>query len=145
MIKLSLQSSIVDLTLKYCLLLTLILIGNVLIAQKNNDSFELANFEIIIETTDNGIKLQSIAGSAWKELSFDLSYDQSQAVNEFGMTNLGTTSTYEDPRLTRYLFTITRTRNGIHLEGIEGIGWTELSFSLDKNETQAINELGMTR
>jgi hypothetical protein len=105
----------------------------------------LKEFKITIEKTDNGLKLLSDKGSAWIDLSFSLAKDKPQAIDEYGMTQLGKVSTDKDPKLADYLFTITKTNEGITLTGVEGTAWKELSFSLEKNGRQAINQFGMTK
>ncbi|MGI6756962.1 MAG: hypothetical protein ACOX32_03500 [Bacteroidaceae bacterium] len=88
--------------------------------------------------------MQSDKGSAWAELSFNLAKNKSQAIDEYGMTQLEEVSTNKDPKLADYLFIITKTKDGITLTGIEGTAWKELSFSLRKNSRQAIDQFGMT-
>lgn len=105
---------------------------------------DLKEFKITIEKTDNGIKMQSDKGSAWVDLSFSLTNNKPQAIDEYGMTQLGKVATNKDPNLADYLFTITRTKEGITLTGIEGTAWKELSFSLRENSRQAIDQFGMT-
>jgi hypothetical protein len=112
-------------------------------AQKPNAA-ELEEFKITIERTEQGIKMQSQEGSAWIDLSFHLASNKPQAIDEFGMTELGSVSPTKDPRLSDYLFTITKTKEGITLTGIEGTAWKELSFPLQKNGKQSINQFGMT-
>ena len=56
-------------------------------AQEKKSS-DLKNFTIIVEKTENGIKMQSAKGTAWIDLSFSLNNYQSQAVDEYGMTKL---------------------------------------------------------
>lgn len=113
-----------------------------LIAQEK--MLELKDFKVVVEKTDNGIKMKSEKGSAWKDLSFSLNNDQSQSVDEYGMTDLNSVSENKDKELADFLFTITKTDNGIKLKGIEGTAWIELKFSLAKNKQQAINQFGMT-
>lgn len=105
---------------------------------------DLKEFKITIEKTDNGLKMYSHKGSAWIDLSFSLANNKPQAIDEYGMTELGKESTNKDPKLADYLFTITKTKDGITLTGIEGTAWKELSFSLQKNGRQAIDQFGMT-
>lgn len=123
--------------------LFVITVGSESIAQEKI-SADLKDFKITIERTDNGLKLQSDKGSAWIDLSFSLAKNKPQAIDEYGMTQLGKVSTNKDPKLANYLFTITKTKDGITLTGIEGTAWKELSFSLQKNGRQAINQFGMT-
>ena len=113
-----------------------------LIAQEKKD--ELKDFKVIVEKTDNGIKMKSEKGSAWIDLSFSLNNDQPQAVDEYGMTELKNVSENKDEKLADFLFTIAKTENGIKLKGIEGTAWTELNFSLAENKKQAIDQFGMT-
>ncbi|MBC6367314.1 hypothetical protein [Algoriphagus sp. AK58] len=110
--------------------------------QANSDG--LKEFKITIEQTDNGIKMQSHEGSAWIDLGFNLSNNKPQAIDEYGMTNLDHVSSHKDSQLSDYLFTITKTKNGITLKGIEGTAWKELSFPLPKNGKQSIDQFGMT-
>lgn len=114
-----------------------------LIAQDKKSSI-LKDFKVIVEKTENGIKMQSIQGCAWIDLSFSLNNDGLQAVDEYGMTKLGKVSSDKDSNLSDFLFTIKKTENGIVLKGIEGTAWTTLSFSLAENGKQAIDQFGMT-
>ncbi|ULQ51722.1 hypothetical protein [Flavihumibacter fluvii] len=114
-----------------------------LMAQNQNSS-DVKDFKIKIEKTDNGIKMQSLKGSAWVDLSFSLPNDKPQTIDEYGMTTLDKVSSDKDVNLADFLFTITKTKNGIKLTGIEGTAWKELSFTLTKNGQQMIDQFGMT-
>jgi hypothetical protein len=98
-----------------------------------------------VENTENGIKMQSIEGGAWINLSFSIKNDQPQAIDEYGLTELEKISPKKDTNLADFLFTITKTEKGIVLKGIEGTAWTDLSFSLTEKEKQAIDQFGMTK
>jgi arginine repressor len=115
-----------------------------LIAQEKKAD-DLKSFKVVVEKTENGIKMQSIEGSAWVDLSFSVNNDKPQAIDEYGMTELNKISSDKDSNLTNFLFTITKTENGIVLKGIEGTAWTDLSFSLLENRKQAIDQFGMTK
>ncbi len=115
-----------------------------LIAQEKKSN-DLKNFKVVVEKTDNGIKMQSIEGSAWIDLSFSINNDRPQAIDEYGMTELNKISSEKDSNLADFLFTITKTENGFILKGIEGTAWTDLSFSLLENGKQAIDQFGMTK
>jgi hypothetical protein len=115
-----------------------------LIAQ-DKKSDDLKYFKVVVEKTDNGIKMQSVEGSAWVDLSFSINNDQPQAIDEYGMTELNKISSDKDSNLADFLFTITKTENEIVLKGIEGTTWTDLRFSLLKNGKQAIDQFGMTK
>ncbi len=123
--------------------LFVITVGSKSIAQEKI-SANLKEFRITIERTDNGLKLQSDNGSAWIDLSFSLSKNNPQSIDEYGLTQLGKVSTIKDPKLADYLFAITETNEGITLTGVEGTAWKELSFSLEQNGRQSINQFGMT-
>ena len=113
-----------------------------LVAQEK--TAELKDFKVIVEKTDDGIKMKSEKGTAWIDLTFSLNNYRRQAVDEYGMTDLKNVSEDKDKSLADFLFTITKTENGIELKGIEGTAWTELKFSLAENKKQAINQFGMT-
>lgn len=115
-----------------------------LVAQEKK-SDDLKNFKVVVEKTDNGIKMQSVEGSAWIDLSFSINNDRPQAIDEYGMTELNKISSDKDSNLADFLFTITKTKKGIVLKGIEGTAWTDLSFSLLENGKQAIDQFGMTK
>lgn len=105
---------------------------------------DLREFEITIEQSDNGLKMQSSKGSSWINLGFSLDNDKPLAIDEYGMTELENVSTNKNLKLADYLFTIIKTKDGFTLTGIEGTAWKELSFSLPKNSKQSINQFGMT-
>lgn len=128
--------------LNFLIVLFILAINFELSAQETQTS-DLKKFKIVIEKTDNGVKMLSLQGSAWRDLTFNIKNDQSQAIDEFGMTELDKNSTEKDLKLADFLFTITKTEKGIVLKGIEGTAWTDLSFSLGNNERQAIDQLGM--
>ncbi len=104
---------------------------------------DLKEFKIIVEKTEDGIKMTCTKGCAWKELTFNLKVNKTQAIDEYGMTELNKNSSAHDPDLVNLLFTLTRTNEGIRLKGIEGTVWTDLSFSLPVNKKQAIDQSGM--
>jgi hypothetical protein len=81
---------------------------------------ELKDFKILIEKTENVIKMKSTEGSAWIDLSFSLNNYQTQMVDEYGMTELENLSENKDNNLVDFLFTIANTENGVELKGIEG-------------------------
>lgn len=118
--------------------------GSELLAQQNK-STQLKDFKIVLETTENGIKMKSVEGSAWIDLKFSINTDRPQAIDEYGMTELDKFSSEKDSNLADFLFTITKTENGIALKGIEGTAWTDLSFSLTRNGKQVIDQFGMTK
>lgn len=105
----------------------------------------LRPFKIVISQTADGLQLYSSKGSAWEAVAFSLNSHTPQAIDEYGMTTLATVATRKDHNLADFLFTITKTENGIALKGIEGTAWTALEFSLSNNQSQAIDQLGMTR
>ena len=132
------------LTLNTLIALFVLTASSELVAQEKK-SDDLKNFKVVVEKTDNGIKMQSVEGSAWIDLSFSINNDKPQAIDEYGMTELNKISSEKDSNLADFLFTITKTENGIVLKGIEGTAWTDLSFSLLENGKQAIDQFGMTK
>jgi len=114
-----------------------------LIAQeKKSNNFK--EFKIVVEKTENGIKMTCKNGCAWKELTYSINNYKPQAVDEYGMTELNKNSSDKDSNLSDFLFTLTKTEKGIELKGIEGTAWTNLSFSVSKNQQQVIDQMGMT-
>ncbi len=112
---------------------------------QESPSDDLKPFKVVIEKTENGIKMQSVEGSTWTDLSFGINQDRPQAINEYGMTELNKVSSQKDSDLAHFLFTITKTESGIVLKGMEGTTWTDLSFSLLDNQKQAIDQFGLTK
>ena len=112
-------------------------------AQKES-STDLKEFKITIERTHNGLKMQSEKNSAWIDLGFHLANNKPQAIDEFGMTQIENVSTTKDPHLADFLFTISIKKDQVTLTGFEGTAWKELSFPLEKNGKQSINQFGMT-
>jgi hypothetical protein len=120
----------------------LFVLSTEIMAQKQT-SPDLSDFEITIEITHDGIRMFSSEGSAWLDLSFTLGNYRPQAIDEYGMTKLNDVSEIKGSKLADYLFTITKTEDGISRVGIEGTAWKELSFPLSKNGVQMINQYGM--
>ncbi len=54
----------------------------------NEKDLKLVDFLFTIEKTKDGILLKGIEGTAWTRLSFSLSNNVKQAVNQYGMTDL---------------------------------------------------------
>ena len=102
------------------------------------------DFKILIERTGSGFKLTNMQGGAWIQLSFTMENNKPQAIDEYGMTRLDKVSPKKDSNLTDYLFTISKKKDAIILKGIEGTLWKELTFSLSKNQSQVINQYGMS-
>ncbi|MFD1063997.1 hypothetical protein ACFQ1Q_12135 [Winogradskyella litorisediminis] len=114
---------------------------NLLNAQEN----ELKEFQFLISKEDNLIKLKSLEGSAWLDLSFSKNNYNPQAIDEYGMTYLQKENLKQDKRLADYLITIIKTEDGFELKGVKGTTWTDLKFSLPEGKTQAINQFGMVK
>jgi hypothetical protein len=107
-------------------------------------STALKEFTIVMESTDDGIKMECPKGSTWTKLSFTLNNDDSQAVDEYGMAELDNLSTEKGANLADYLFVVTKTKNKIILKGIEGTNWNVLSFDIPKNKKMAFDQDGVT-
>ena len=90
---------------------------------------KVAKFSILVETTPDEIKLTCNDGCTWKQLSFSSSINgDPQAVDQFGWTTIPRNALKEDPRLSNFLFTVKRTKEGVTLEGKEGTFWPSLTF-----------------
>ena len=102
-------------------------------------------FLILVETTDEGLKLTGQEGCAWKKLTFKIKQDNSQAIDQYGMTSLNGDNHKEDKDLSNFLFIIEKTKEGISLKGQKGTAWSNLSFSCPKGKCyQYIDFNGMT-
>ncbi|MCU0418520.1 MAG: hypothetical protein MUC38_02585 [Cyclobacteriaceae bacterium] len=101
------------------------------------------DFNITIEETETGFKMHSVKGSAWINLSFRLSDDKPQGIDEYGMTTRGQATAHTDPQLADYLFLIKKTEEGIELTGIEGTAWKQLKFTLPEKGKRTINAWGI--
>ena len=111
-------------------------------AQEKGSS-DFKNFKIRIEKTENGFKMQSLEGSAWIDLNFRTAWNKPRAIDEYGVTKLRKVSTEKDTNLADYLFTITETKDGVKLIGVEGTAWKELIFTLVEDEKQIIDQFGV--
>lgn len=106
---------------------------------------DIADFKIMVEWTDKGIRMQGLEGSAWLDLTFGIDRNSDpQAIDEFGMTNLLKTASRKDPNLADFLFTVEVKDGQVLLKGLEGMAWTELGFTLPRGDKQLIDQFGMT-
>jgi hypothetical protein len=137
------KSTFTGLLTKSLIAMILLTLSSEIMAQDQSSS-DLKDFKITIEKTDNGVEMHSSEGSAWIDLSFRLNNYQTQAVDEWGMTALDKVTEDKDENLADFLFTLTKTENGIELKGLEGTAWTDLSFTLSENGKQMIDQFGMT-
>jgi len=105
---------------------------------------EVSAFSFLVQNTEDGLKLISKSGTAWKEVTFSLEENKSQAINQFGMASIEKEYAPKDSRLANFLFTVKKTKDGLAFEGIRGTAWKNLSFSCDKKGcNQLINQYGM--
>ena len=103
-------------------------------------------FQILVETTDTGIKLTGMKGCVWKELTFNLEMNKPQAIDEDGMATLNSTNSVRGSKLRTFLFTITKTIDGLSFEGIQGTAWKNLTFTFPQNKCyQIIDQNGMSK
>ena len=105
---------------------------------------QLSDFKVVIENTDDGVKMQSLGGPmSWIELSFSLNTNKPQGVDENGMADLTDLDHPRKKQPTEFYFNVAKTDDGIQLKGIRGTAWEELSFTLEDNQKQAFDESGM--
>ncbi|WP_226391058.1 hypothetical protein [Penaeicola halotolerans] len=103
---------------------------------------DLKEFKILIEETDNGIKMISEEGTAWKELSFKFDKKKPHLIDAYGVTTLDEMPVREASVYADFQFTIVKEKDRIVLKSNEGTAWKELSFSFAKNGRQRINQFG---
>lgn len=112
--------------------------------RQSKDEFPESKFLILVETTDEGIKLSCEKGCAWKDLSFTLKPFQPQDIDQYGMSSLGEQNTTTKKNLADFHFTIKKTSDGIRLEGMNGTTWENLSFNCASTGChQYIDQSGM--
>lgn len=104
-----------------------------------------SKFLILVETTDDGLKLTGQQGCAWNELWFTVKQDKPQAIDQYGMTALNKNKPTEDKDLANFLLIIKKTKEGVSLEGKKGTAWSNLNFSCPTGKCyQYIDFNGMT-
>ena len=106
-----------------------------------NNNSNLKNFEFQISRINQGLRLESMIGSNWKELELNLPNNQPQLINKSGLVksnNNGGIKNSQD-----FLISIQKTEKEIFLKGLSGTGWVELSFTLSENGRQKVNQNGM--
>lgn len=126
------------------LILVSIITSSFAVVAQNEDNLNLRDFKIVIENMENGLKIKSLKGCAWIDLSFGQSNDLPQYIDEYGMTEKDNVSATKDVTIADFLIIITKTKDGINLKGLEGTAWTELNFSIAINGKQTIDQFGMS-
>ena len=101
-----------------------------------------SEFLILISDTDDGLQLVCEEGCAWKELSFSLAPNDTQLIDQFGMTSHHRAS--QNEMTSNFLLSIQKTEGELHLESRKGTSWTQLNFSCSANCRQYIDQNGMT-
>lgn len=122
----------------------LTLTANTGLYAQDKGSADQKDFKIVVARTDDGVQLTCEHGCAWKVLKFSLNDDRPQAIDEYGMTHKGGSSSAKKDDLAAFLFTLTKSNGEIALKGMEGTAWTQLSFTLPADQQQAIDGSGMT-
>jgi len=131
---------------RIALSVVLVIVLSLNLYPQNDTGTDESEFLILVETTDDGIKLTSEEGCAWKNLSFTLKINEKQFVDQYGMTSLNRDKPVEDNSLANFLFSVVRTEDGLSFEGKEGTTWKKLSFSCQGGKChQYIDQNGMTK
>jgi len=116
----------------------------VMSCNSEKEKTELSPFNIQVVKTEEEIKLKCTLGCAWTELNFTKNNYQAQFVDEFGMSDSkDRESEKTDDNLANFIFSISKTEEGIQLIGEQGTAWKELNFSLKNYEPQIITQTGM--
>ena len=101
------------------------------------------DFTILVEKTDDGVKMKCIRGCAWTELVFSLNGRGPQSVDQFGTFNAESKRQTVDPKLLDFEFSISRKNNTFVLNGLKGTNWQTLS--LTSKSSQFFNKDGLLR
>ena len=122
-------------------LFVVICLGNSANAQ-TSCNLEASKFILLVENTEDGVKLTSNKGCAFAELTFSLREGQVQEIDQFGMRSANDKAV-KDKSLASFRFTVKKTKDGFAFEGIEGTSWKKLSFTCPVNTSQLIDQNGM--
>nr|MBS0038131.1 hypothetical protein [Saprospiraceae bacterium] len=113
-------------------------------AQSQSEGSQLADFLLLTQTSKDKVILTCEKGCEWEKLTFSLVAGQSQAVDERGLTTPRTVKPGVKSPAPPFLINITRTHNGLSLEGKRGTAWTNLSLTCDFNRcNQYISQAGI--
>ena len=121
------------------ILVVVVFLGINVNAQTENES----KFQLLIENTENGIKITSSKGCAFKELTFSLSEGQIQEIDQYGMRKANDEIRKVDDNFASFRMTIKKEKDVIYFEGIEGTVFSKLSFLCLVGKNQLINQNGM--
>jgi hypothetical protein len=101
---------------------------------------EVEPFTIVVERTNNEMKLTCTNGCSWKELKFNAKGLQNViAIDENGMTDV-----LESSKASGFFFTIETTQKEISLKGLKGTSWKQLKFHcLENHCKQTLDQNGM--
>ena len=125
----------------FSVLLTIILFGTSAFSTKNSDP---KDFIIEFQSTNDGLKLIGLKGTAFKQLSFTLRDNFQQGIDEFGMTSPDIKKNTNDDNLADFEFTIQKVNKKYILAGKTGTAWTKLSFTFSQNNKAIVDQNGVT-
>jgi len=108
----------------------------------NAQTKDESKFLLLIKNTENGIKITSNKGCAFKELTFSLREGQIQEIDQCGMRNTND-EIRKIENLASFRITIKKTKGVLYFEGIEGTTFSKLSFLCPVGKSQLIDQNGM--
>ena len=120
--------------------LFLILVGVVCLGISCNSTSK--EFLLLFENTENGVKISSNEGCAFKELTLTLKEGEIQEIDQWGMRH-SNDKVCKDANLAKFRITVKKVENGLVLSGIEGTTWEKLYLNLPINGSQWIDQNGM--
>jgi len=86
------------------------------------------DFTIIVEKTDDGVKMKCIKGCAWTDLAFSIHGKNAQSVDQFGMFSASSKRQTPDPKFVDFEFSVVRENNTFVLNGLKGTSWKTLNL-----------------
>ena len=111
-------------------------------AQAQTAGSKLGNFKLLVATSGDTIKISCSEGCAFENLNFTAKPNTPQAVDYYGMTEMkSTTGTKAGPGKD-FMFTVTRTGNGLKLTGIRGVAWEDLAVNCRRECRKWVDENG---
>lgn len=98
---------------------------------------ELTTFIVSVQKNKNSIRLKCYTGCKWADITLDTKANSRYIINDYGFSESKTLET------DKFAFSIEPSASGVSLTSLKGTAWSDLDFSLAKNQEQFINEYGM--
>jgi hypothetical protein len=98
---------------------------------------KLDDFLISIKLTKNKVELKCEEGCKWKELSYSVSKNKEQLIDNWGMAQS------KNDKNSKFLFTIKINGTSVILKRTKGTTWADLNFTSNIGDITKINRNGI--